>query len=339
VTLRGARARGPSRALPWLLLSVLLVFVVGCALSFGVTRFSWADALVRRDTDPASATILLFVRLPRVLVALSAGASLALAGAALQGLFRNPLAEPGVLGVAPAAALGAVLAIALGWTRLSESALPLLTAGFAAAATAALVALLQRPSMTPTGLLLVGVALGQIASAATALVIAVSLADYSLAAEIMRWLLGGFDGRTWLHAIWGLVTLGVGGSVLWLLAPRLDALSLGALGAESVGISVRGTARWVVLATALLAGGAVATGGVVAFVGLIVPHVIRPWVGGCHARLLPAVALAGAVLLVTCDLVARVVIRPEELPLGVVTACLGAPFLFTLTRRMVEQRA
>ena len=284
--------------------------------------------------------VVLSVRLPRVIVAWLVGGALSLSGAVLQTLFRNPLAEPGVLGVSAAASLFAIVALYTGATALSAAVLPLAAFVGALVATAALWGAARRMlGGAQEVLLLLGVAIGQLAVALASLVISFALGNWEIAQKLMSWLLGGLQGRGWMHAWWGVGPVVV--SMAWLLVRtrELDALLLGDSAAVSVGVDVARRRREIVLVSALLAGVSVAIGGVVVFVGLVVPHVARRWVGALHGRLLPSVVLLGGAFLVLADLAARRAIAPEELRLGVVTALLGAPlFLHLLWQRACGER-
>jgi iron complex transport system permease protein len=248
----------------------------------------------------------------------------------LQGLFRNPLAEPSVLGVSAGAALGAVFCLFSGIATRFVWAIPLGSFAGALLATLIVYASASRRAASSTGLLLVGIAVGQLAAALTSLVISFAVANYAIASQIVRWLLGGFEGRTWLHALWGLgpIVLGLGLSLRE--AKHLDALLLGEAGASALGVDVRQVRKNLIFAAALLTGASVAVGGNIAFVGLVVPHTLRRLLGSSHRRLLLASVLGGAGFLVFSDLLARTLIAPAELPIGVVTSVIGAPLFFKL---------
>jgi iron complex transport system permease protein len=340
---RGAarvRARGGAVALG--LLAVLAGAVVAAVL-IGPTRFSVAEvlgAMGRRLTGGASAgwrdIAIVSVRLPRALVALLVGGGLAVAGAALQGLFRNPLADPGVLGVSSGASLGAVLAISSGLAGRAVWVLPL--AAFVGAAADALVvfaiaARRGRGRLFSGTLLLVGVAVGALNVSLTTFVLSAALARYDAGRQIVYWLLGGLEARTWDHVWLGAPPMLVGIAVIVAHARELDALLLGELGASSVGVDVARVRLRVVWATALVVGAAVAIAGPIGFVGLLVPHLIRLGVGPGHRALLPLAFIGGGLFLVVADIAART-LSVREIPVGVVTAAIGAPtFLILLMRR------
>ncbi len=308
--------------------------LVVAALALGPVTFGPARLIeALTGSGPAfERTILLELRLPRVLVASLVGAALAASGTALQSLFKNPLADPGVIGVSAGASLGAALAIATGLAARSASVLPLAAASFAALTALVLVALASSAAERTVSLLVLGVALSSLLSSITALVVALSLADYLVAQQIVYWLMGGLEARTWDHVLGGVGPVLVATGFLVLRAPELDALQLGETEASVLGVDVRRSRIELVLAAALLVGTSVAIAGSIAFVGLLVPHAVRLLVGARHLRLVPIAALAGALFVVAADLVARTVMAPRELPVGVVTAILGAPTLFFIAR-------
>lgn len=278
----------------------------------------------------AGETILWTVRLPRVLLAALVGGGLAVVGAALQAVFRNPMAESGLLGVGAGAALGAVIAVRLGWASQLFFALPL--AAFAGAAAAVLaVYVLAHASGRPSlhGLLLTGLAVAALAGAATSVML-VATEEFRVKA-VLFWLAGGLEGRSWPHVRMGALFILCGVLLLRVLARPLDLLALGEEEAASLGLPVH-LARLVILGlAAVVAGAATAVAGAVPFVGLVAPHALRPLVGPSGRHLIPASFLAGAVLVVVADLVARTASTTLELPLGSVTAFVGAPyFLFAL---------
>jgi len=298
-----------------------MVGIVAEALSFDVER-TWR---------PWEATVLLDVRLPRVLVAALVGGSLALCGAALQGLFKNPLADSSVLGVSAGASLGAVLALYLGLAAQTVWALPLLAFVGAALTAFAVYAIASRRGHTPVGtLLLSGVALGGFNAAMTSFVLSIALANYDIGRQIIGWLMGGLDGRTWDHVKLALPAMLLGTVVILTHARDLDALLLGETHAGAVGVNIVRVRRSIILCTSLLTGAAVAVSGAIGFVGLVVPHVLRLVIGPGHRWLLPTSIVTGAAFLVLTDMAARTLIRPEEIRLGVLTSAIGAPFFIFL---------
>jgi iron complex transport system permease protein len=275
-------------------------------------------------------------------VALLVGGALAVAGATLQGLFRNPLADPGVLGVSSGASLGAVLAIAMGLAARAAWALPL--CAFAGAAADVLVvfgfaARRGRGRLFSGTLLLVGVAVGALNGSLTTFVLSATLARYDAGRQIVYWLLGALEARTWDHVLLGAPAILLGGAIIAAHARELDALMLGEVGATSVGVDVPRVRLRLVLASALMVGAAVAIAGPIGFVGLLVPHLIRLAVGARHRLLLPLAFLGGGLFLLLADVIARS-IPAREIPVGVVTAAIGAPaFLALLLRRRAGEVA
>lgn len=269
------------------------------------------------------------LRLPRVLTAAAVGAGLAVAGGVMQSLTRNPLADPYLLGLSSGASLGAAAVLLLGLGVL----LPV--AAFVGAMLALLAALtLARVggTLTPTRAVLAGLAISQLAAAATSFVIFWTAKGDSYQ-EIVAWLLGSLAGTTWSSVAIAVGACVVACLVLVAAAGRLDAFAFGDTAAASLGVDPNRT-RWALMAVvALLTGALVSVSGSIGFVGLLVPHAVSPLTGPSHRRLLPVAALAGGVLLVWADTLARTVFEPRELPVGIVTALLGAPVFAWLLRR------
>lgn len=282
--------------------------------------------------DPLNDQIVWQLRVPRVLLAAVIGAALSVAGVALQGLVRNPLADPYVLGVSSGASVGAVLVIGAGWTALVG-----VTVGAGAFAGAlvslAVVFLLAQTGgrLSDTRLILAGVAVGYLATAATSLVQLRS--DPNLVKGILFWLMGSVAGARWSDLGVPAVTMAVCSAWLVLQARGLNALALGDDDAAALGVDVHRLRIGLLVVSSLLTATAVSVAGGVGFVGLMVPHAARLVVGADHRRLLPTSLLAGAVFLVLVDLVTRTVDRPNEYPITVLTAALGAPFFLWLLRR------
>jgi len=285
---------------------------------------------------PTGEAILFSVRLPRVLLAALVGGGLAVVGATLQAVFRNPLADAGLLGVGSGAAFGAVLAVNAGLASSVFFALPF--AAFAGAMIAVLAVYIiagasGRASLS--GLLLTGIAVSALAGAGTS-VLLVATEEFRVKA-VLFWLAGGLEGRGWTHVQAGAAFVLTGVALLVLLGRPLDVLSLGEEEAASLGLRVRAT-RLLLLGLASLVGGAcTAVAGAVPFVGLMAPHALRPVVGPLGRRLLPAAFLGGAILVVLADLGARTLSESFELPLGALTAFVGAPY-FLLALRANEGR-
>jgi len=282
--------------------------------------------------DPSAAATILQLRLPRVVLGLIIGAALAVSGAAMQGVFRNPLADPGLVGVSSGAALAAVAVIVLG-TPAGRWQLPL--ASFAGAAlTTWLVSRLSRVdgATQPSQMLLVGLAVNAISGAAIGLL--AHIASGPALRALTFWMYGSLGRVGWpeIAATAPLVLLAV--LLIPLRGRELNALLLGEAEAAQVGVDVERLKRGLVLLVLLAVGGAVALTGIIAFVGLIVPQLIRLWAGPDHRLLLPASALLGGALLTAADTAARTVAAPLELPIGVLTALIGGPFFIVLLLRL-----
>lgn len=293
-----------------------------------------SDATALRET-----IVVLDVRLPRMILALLVGASLAVAGAVLQGMFRNPLADPIFVGISPGAALAAVSWIVLGGTlsHLLPEGLSRFGLSLAAFSGALVMTLILQKVASSGGrtavatLLFCGIALGALAQAGTGLLI--FLATDQQLREFTFWTLGSLGGATWSR-VWLMAPWALGFFVIAAtLARGLDALALGEAEAFHVGVDVERLKRIAIVGVAAGVGAAVAVAGVIGFVGLVVPHLLRLMIGPSHKYLLPGSALLGAALLVGADVIARTVVTPAELPLGVVTAFIGAPFFLWLLRR------
>lgn len=307
-------------------LFVLSLTVGPAAIAFGDS----ITALFSRDAD-SIALIMQEVRLPRALLGLMIGATLGLSGAALQGYLRNPLAEPGLLGVSASASLGAVLAIYTGLTALMPLALPLsaLVAAFVGVTVVQALAGIGGGTLT---IILAGVAVSSFAGAMTSLALNLSPNPFA-ALEIMFWMLGSLTDRSMTHVWLAGPFMLVGCAMLALLGRPLDALTLGSDTAASMGVDLRRVRRLAVFGTAASVGAATAVAGAIGFVGLVVPHLLRPLVGGRPSRLLPASALGGACVLLAADILVRLIAPGRDLKLGVLTAIVGAPFFLWLVYR------
>jgi len=274
------------------------------------------------------------IRTPRVIVAALVGAALAIAGAQMQGLFKNPLASPDIVGTSAGGALGAVLALATGLAARSLFYLPLFSFVGAFIALFGVYIIASRHGRTPVAtLLLAGVALTSLIGAANSFLITATWVRFDVAQEITFWLLGGLDNRTWEHVFVALPCVIVGACVSLIYTRDLDLLLAGEEVAASLGVEVERVKRIVLTSAALLTGASVAVSGGIGFVGLVVPHVVRLCLGPAHRRLIPASALTGAAFLVGADLLARTLLRPEEIRLGIITAAFGAPFFIYLLLR------
>ncbi len=324
-------------ALPrWSLIAALLLLTLVAAtgsLLFGAVDLSVARliAAATGDGDRVASVILFDLRLPRTILALGVGAILGLAGAALQGYLRNPLAEPSVLGTSNAAALGGVAALYFGIAELHPVMLPLLATG-GALLSLALLFILSGKAESPLTLILAGIAVGTLAVAGTSLALNLSPNPFA-AMEIMTWLLGSLENRSFDHVWIALPCIAIGGAMLLWNGRALDALTLGEDAAQALGTDLRRTRLRLLVGTAIGVGGAVAVSGSIGFVGLIVPHLIRPLTDRSPSAILLPSAIGGAALLTLADLGVRIIPTTNELKLGVVTAFLGVPiFLLHLMR-------
>jgi iron complex transport system permease protein len=324
----------PAVALP--VLVVLLLVAVVANVAIGAVAIPPGQVLAiltgQAGVDPQQASVLWSIRLPRAVVGLLVGAGLGVAGAALQGIFRNPLADPQVIGVSSGAAVGAVAVILAAPAAVAAPAVPL--AAFGGGLTAAMLVYLAARSRGRTEivtLILTGVAINALGFATVGL--AQYVADDDQLRTIAFWLLGSLAGALWRDAAVVAPLLALGAA--WLLGRGrvLDLLALGEREAASLGVATERERLGVVATAALVVGAAVAVSGILAFVGLVVPHLLRLLLGPGHRLLLPASLLGGAVLLLVADLVARTVAAPAELPLGVVTAFAGTPVFLWLLRR------
>lgn len=318
----------------------VLALSIASAVTIGVADLSVGEVLRSvaansgfpvRPLPPLADSIVWDLRLPRVLLAALVGAGLAVCGAVLQALTRNPLADPYLLGISAGASTGAVAVLVLG---LGAGAVSLSAGAFAGSVAAFAVALLLagRRWTQPSRILLAGVATAQLFSALTSMVM-ISAASLDSTRSTLFWLLGSLTAASWSSVT---VCAALCGAVLlacWAGAPALDAFSFGADIAQSLGFSPTRVRALLFALTALLAAGLVAASGAIGFVGLTVPHLVRRLTGSRHRRLLPMSALAGATLLVWADTAARTAFAPQELPVGVVTALLGVPVFAVLFRR------
>jgi iron complex transport system permease protein len=306
---------------------------VGIAPGTVIRLVAWKLHLAGRPDVSRGVEVILFqLRLPRVLLAAVVGAGLAVAGTLFQGLFRNPMADPAVIGVSSGAALGAIAVIVAGGAGVLGG-LGVAGAAFVGAlAVAFLVYRLARvgPAVHVVTLLLAGIAVAAVISGVMSLVMSFSGQEIR---NIYFWLLGGLGARGWaaLQVVTPIVVVGTGLGAL--LASDLNVMALGEERAAQLGVEVERCKRRALALGSLLAAAAVSVSGVIGFVGLMTPHLLRLVVGADHRRLLPAVVLAGPTILILADLASRVAIAPEELPVGAVTAVLGGPFFLYLLRR------
>ncbi len=336
------RSERATQRLVFVVLGLSLLAATALAASIGTVGVAYFDTVriiaVRALRLPVElpspqAQIVWNVRLPRIVVAGLVGAALSTSGAAMQGLFKNPLASPGLAGVSSGASLGAVVAMFLGWHFLHIWLVP--AAAFAGALFAAAIVyvLATRGGRTDMAtLLLAGIAVSAFFSAVIAILY--HFVEDGLLRQIVYWLMGHLTGRRWDHVAAVLPFVIAGCAALWYFAGDLNALMSGEDEARSMGVPVERTKAAVLALVSLTTGAAISVSGMIGFVGLITPHIVRLLVGPDHRRLLPASALAGASFLILSDLIARTIFSPVELRTGIVTAIFGVPFfLYLLARR------
>lgn len=293
----------------------------------------WAEGIGKSEQ-----AVIWLIRAPRVLVGGLVGAALAIAGAQMQGLARNPLASPDLLGASSASALGAVLAMATGLAARSIFYIPICSFVGAVLALFLIYNIAAHRGRAPISMLvLAGIALNAMIGAAISFLITVSWVRYEVSREMLFWLMGGLDSRTWSHVWIAAPFVIFGAAIAWIYARDLDLISLGEESARSLGVDVESVKRIIIISSALLTSASVAVSGSVGFIGLIVPHAVRLALGPSHRSLIPASAAAGAAFLIFADLLARTLHRPEEIRLGAITAAFGAPFfLYLLIRHKRE---
>ncbi len=329
--------------LAWRLIPLLGCLLVAMLVGFhwGAVEFSFSEiwnGLWKPSDESHISTILWQIRIPRVILAACVGGGLAVAGAAFQGVFRNPLADPFIIGASGGAALGATLALVLlvGSTSVIMVTwqIPWLILSAFAGAILVVGAVFIIAAMTKTGrtsylltLILAGMALSSFTSALVSLLMYL---NHEMLSTIFNWLMGSFSGRHWNEIMMAGPVIFLSGSLLWLMSRPLDLLSFGDETALTLGLST-GKFRLIILVTATLCTAAcVAVSGVIGFLGLMAPHMIRIILGPRHGLLIPGSCLLGAILMVLADTLSRTVIAPAEIPVGIVTAMMGCPFFIFL---------
>lgn len=321
------------------LLATLTLVLFGVSLAIGPADVGLAQSLgaLWQDDGTPLTLVMREIRLPRALLAVMIGASLGLAGAAMQGYLRNPLAEPGLIGVSSSAALGAVLSLQTGFAAAFALALPL-SALAAALLGVLLVLALAGPRGASMTLILAGIAISAMAGALTSLVLNLSPNPYA-ANEIVFWMMGSLADRSMLHVALALPIMAVGWILLGALGRGFDALTLGEDAAKSLGINLGRLRLSLVVGTSCVVGAATAVAGAIGFVGLVVPHILRPFVGGRPSRLLWASALGGAALVLAADIAVRLILPTRDLKIGVVMALIGAPLFLHLIYKTRKELA
>lgn len=335
----GDRASGARRVTVALVLLLLLVAVAGLAVGAADTSL-WSGVLALtggEDLSLRDKIVLLHIRLPRVLTGLLVGAGLATSGALLQGLFRNPLADPGIIGVSAGASFGAVCAIVLGAVLpfanvFGAALLPMFAFVGAWCATLLLYGIATRNGRTSVAtMLLAGIALSALTMACTGVLI--YMADDTQMRDFTFWNMGSLSGATWRKLAMAAPVILMALASAHLLAKGLNAMALGEAAARHMGVPVQLVKRLTILCVAVATGVAVAISGGIGFVGIVVPHILRLACGPDHKHLLLNSALLGACVLAVADVVARVIIAPAELPIGIITAILGGPFFLWILLR------
>lgn len=317
-----------------LLLALVTLVLFLLSLTVGPAALGFRDGLAAlfssKEAGPM-ALIMQEIRLPRAILGLMIGATLGLSGAVLQGYLRNPLAEPALLGVSATASLGAVIAIYTGFSAIFPLGLPLAALAGAVIAVVLVQAMAGRRGGALT-IILAGIAISSFAAAMTSLALNLSPNPFA-ALEIMFWMLGSLADRSMTHVWLAAPFMVVGWAMLMTLGRSLDTLTLGRDAAASMGVDLRRVQFLAVFGTAASVGAATAVAGAIGFVGLVVPHILRPLVGSRPSRLLPASALGGACVLLAADILVRVIAPGKDLKLGVLTAIVGAPFFLWLVYR------
>ena len=306
------------------------------ALQIGSVPIAARDvlgALGIGTTDETTRAIILEVRFPRIVLSVIVGAGLAAAGTVFQGIFRNPMADPYIIGVSAGAALGATVAIVSGLTFAVAGVGAITVLAFAGALGVTLLVYRLAWARGEAGvehLLLAGIAVGAFLGA---IISALQLFGGESLQQVIFWLMGGFSGRTWEHVRVAAPYVAVSYLLARLLARDLNLMVMGDETARALGVPVARSRVLLIVAGSLMAAAAVAVSGLIGFVGLVVPHLMRLLTGPDHRRLLPSAALAGGLILLLADTIARAVIPPADVPVGIVTAALGAPFFLYLLRR------
>lgn len=300
--------------------------VIGSLLrSIGIST-SWAP------DDPTAEAALWIIRFPRIVMAMAVGAALAVAGAVMQAIFGNPLAEPGVVGVSSGAALGAAIAIVSGLLAFGEWTIAVLAFAGGLAATLLVYGVSRANGRTEVvTLLLTGIAVNAFGSAGLAFML--FMAGSASREQIVFWQLGSLSGSLWGESLLVLAIAAVGTVIAIMLGRRYNLLSLGERNARHLGVDVERLRLWSIVLVALLTGAAVAFVGIISFVGLVIPHLMRMILGPSHRALLTASAFGGALLIVIADLLSRTLVAGAELPIGLLTSLIGGPFFFILLWR------
>lgn len=328
-----------------LLLFVLLIIVTLTSIGCGQVKIDFFDSIaillnkigmLRKDSvnfSKEQEAIMWFIRMPRTLVGLMAGAVLGISGAVMQGIFSNPLADPGIIGVSSGAATGAVVSIALGFASEGMFYMPFFAfCGSLLAVTITIFLAMKNGKIPVMTLLLAGVAVGMLLGALTTGLLTV-LNEQKLQ-QYLFWMVGGLDYRRWEHVYLAIGPVVVGIGIMFCLARHLNVLVLGEVEAKGVGMAVMPFRMFLLVISAMTTAVVVCVSGNIGFVGLVIPHMMRMIIGPDHRYLLPASALGGAMFLVLCDILGRILMPPTEIRVGIMTAVLGSPYFLYLLRKM-----
>ncbi|MBU2617903.1 MAG: iron chelate uptake ABC transporter family permease subunit [Euryarchaeota archaeon] len=331
----------------WKMIVIALIVLLGVTIVFAATtgpaeigsqtilkmligKLPFANALITPSWSVNEETIIFQIRLPRIVLGVLVGAALSIAGATMQSLFKNPMADPYIIGISAGAALGATLAM-VAPTPLSMYIIPLMAFIFAVGAIFLVYHIASVGGKLPVGtLLLAGIAVTLFLSAITSFMMYISGEKLH---GIVFWLMGGLWARSWDHVWMVLPWICVGTTIIYIFARDLNVMLLGEEPAQHLGIEVEKLKKIMMVSASLVAAAAVAVSGIIGFVGLIIPHIMRILVGPDHRILLPGSALVGGIFLVWADTLARTIIAPTELPVGIITALFGAPFFIYLLRK------
>lgn len=321
------------------------MLVAGISLTFGQIEIPVSHALAVigyqagipffdiNDFSREELAVIWYIRLPRMLIGLLVGAALGLSGAVMQGIFSNPLADPGIIGISAGAATGAVLSIALGISAVNMFAMPMMAFCGSIIAVCITVFLAMKNGKIPVmTLLLSGVAVGMLLGAITSGTL--TFMNEQKLQQYLFWMVGGLDYRRWEHVYVAVLPIMIGIFILILLARHLNILSLGETEAKAVGMPVLPYRLGLLFVAAMITATSVCVSGNIGFVGLVIPHLMRMLLGPDHRILLPASGLGGALFLIICDSIGRVIISPVEIRVGIMTAILGTPYFLYLLRKM-----
>jgi len=318
----------------WLAMAAALIASVIVALIVGPVELSIGDVFgaLHGSADPQATAIIRTIRLPRAVMGLLVGAGLSASGVALQATMRNPLAEPYLLGVSGGAAVGAVLVSVAGFLHPAAVQIAAFSGAVLAVALVIAVAHASGARSSSPALVMAGVVIGAFANAA--ILVVLSGAPATAVRDALWWMMGSLSGATWVGTAWLATVVAVAFATLWFLAREIDVLSLGSDAAAALGVDTDRATRRVFVVAALMAAATVASAGLIGFVGLVVPAIVRALGARSTRSSLIAAAIAGAALLVGADVVARTIRAPAELPLGAVTALVGVPFFLARMRHV-----